>query len=214
MRTRIKFCGCTTPADARGAVACGVDAVGVIFAAASPRCVSLETARQIAAVVPAYVELVGVFVDPSIAELESARALGFIPQVNGGASPLALACAAQGRYLHVFHLRPGDAGRLDADALVREDATAPTATWMFDTAVAGQAGGTGRSFDWNVVRTIAGARPVVIGGGLTATNVGPCVRAIRPFGVDVRSGIETDGVKDHAKMRAFVRAVKEADAQT
>jgi phosphoribosylanthranilate isomerase len=214
VRTRIKFCGCTTPDDASSAVELGVDAVGVIFASASPRCVSLRTARDIAAVVPAFVTLVGVFVDPSVAELESTRALGFVPQLSGEESAAARACAARGRYLKVFHVRPGPGGELDPDEFARRSQRYAGATWMFDTAVDGRAGGTGRSFDWDAVRGVAATRRVVIGGGLTAENVGPCVRAVRPFGVDVRSGIETDGVKDLTKMRAFVRAVKETDAQT
>lgn len=83
---------------------------------------------------------------------------------------------------------------------------------LFDTRVAGKYGGTGLTFDWTNIAKLARWRPVMVAGGLTPENVAECVRRVRPFGVDVRSGIETDGQKDVAKMRAFVRAVRETDA--
>ncbi len=83
---------------------------------------------------------------------------------------------------------------------------------LFDTRVAGRYGGTGLTFDWTNIAELARWRPVMVAGGLTPENVALCVRRVRPFGVDVRSGIETDGRKDVEKMRAFVRAVRETDA--
>jgi phosphoribosylanthranilate isomerase len=83
--------------------------------------------------------------------------------------------------------------------------------WMFDTRVADRAGGSGLPFDWSIIQSIAIARAIVISGGLTPGNVADCVRAVRPYAVDVRSGIETDGRKDAAKMAAFVAGVHEAD---
>jgi phosphoribosylanthranilate isomerase len=83
---------------------------------------------------------------------------------------------------------------------------------MFDSSVAGSFGGTGRAFDWSLVAALARERPLVMSGGLTPANVGACIRAVRPYAVDVRSGIETDGRKDPDKMRDFVRAVREADS--
>ena len=87
------------------------------------------------------------------------------------------------------------------------------ATWMFDTAgPAGASGGTGATFDWEIVRRVAGARHVVVAGGLNPDNVGACVRTARPYAVDVRSGVETGGKKDPRKLRAFIDAVRDADA--
>jgi phosphoribosylanthranilate isomerase len=87
------------------------------------------------------------------------------------------------------------------------------ATWLFDTAGDdGRSGGTGRTFAWDEVARLRGAHAVVISGGLTPENVGACVRTARPYAVDVRSGVETDGRKDPRKVRAFIAAVRDADA--
>ncbi len=212
MRTRIKFCGCTNVSDAQAAIACGVDAIGVIFALASPRRVSAETARAIASIVPAFVSLIGVFVEPTAAQVAAARAQGYIPQFSGRESAELCESAAAG-YIKVFHLAP-QSSALDLSEFDAATRAFARATPMLDTAVGGTFGGTGQTFHWEVARPIAAVRPLIVGGGLTPDNVGDCVRKVRPFGVDVRSGIETAGVKDPEKMRAFVRAVKEADAQT
>jgi phosphoribosylanthranilate isomerase len=83
---------------------------------------------------------------------------------------------------------------------------------LLDTAVAGRLGGTGQRFDWGVGRRVAEALPILLAGGLTPANVGEAIRQVRPWGVDVSSGVETDGVKDPEKIRAFVAAVREGDA--
>lgn len=211
MRTRIKFCGCTSVEDAQQAVACGVDAIGVIFAAASPRRVPLQRALEIANAVPAFVSLVGVFVEPSATNVAAAREAGYTPQFSGHETAAFCEASGAGRYLKVRHVQAD--GPTAPAAFTAAARAYAHATWMFDTTVDGKLGGTGRTFDWSALRELADRRPIVIGGGLTPGNVGACVRIARPYGVDVRSGIETDGVKDLAKMRAFVRAVKEADEQ-
>ena len=213
MRTHIKFCGCTSARDAHEAVEAGVDAIGVIFAVASPRCVSLPTAREIAQAVPALTSLVGVFVEPNAAQVSAALAVGYLPQFSGNESAAACECATRAAYIKVFHVVPDCASGPDPAAFERAAQPYVRATWMFDSAADGKHGGTGRPFDWKIARALAGNRRFIISGGLTAENVGACIRQLRPYGVDVRSGIETGGVKDLAKMRAFVRAVKEADAQ-
>ncbi len=213
MRTRIKFCGCTSAADVDAAVRCGVDAVGVIFAPASARRVSLAAARAIARTAPALVELVGVFVDPDAEHVREAVSLGYVPQFHGDESARDCEHFAAGRYIKVFHVTPDAAGASGAAAFERAAVAHTRATWMLDTSLDGRRGGTGRSFDWDVARDIASGRRVIVSGGLTPGNVGACIRRVRPYGVDVRSGIEAGGVKDLEKMRAFVRAVKEADDQ-
>jgi phosphoribosylanthranilate isomerase len=211
VHTRIKFCGCTNARDADAAVAAGADALGVIFAPASPRCVSAQTGREIARSFAALVTLVGVFVEPSAGQVGEALAAGYTPQFSGNEPAAACESVAVGPYIKVFHVPPSGVEPADVERSAQPYAHA---TWMLDTAVAGKHGGSGRTFDWNVARAFAGKRRLIISGGLTADNVGACIRQVRPYAVDVRSGIETDGVKDPAKMRAFVRAVKEADAQT
>jgi phosphoribosylanthranilate isomerase len=213
VRTRIKFCGCTSASDAEAAVGLGVDALGVIFAPASPRYVPASTALEIARVVPAFTTLVGVFVEPAAGQVREALAAGFVAQFSGNEDARDCESMTAGAYIKVFHLAPEGGARLDPVAFERHASPYARATWMFDTSVAGKSGGTGQSFDWELARAVTPRRPVIISGGLTPGNVGACVRQLRPYGVDVRSGIETGGVKDLEKMRAFVRAVKEADEQ-
>lgn len=212
-RTRIKFCGCTSARDAELAIDCGADAVGVIFAEQSPRRVAPDVAHEIAQSVPAFVPLVGVFVDPSSAQVDEALKAGYTPQFSGNELWQTCEAFVAGPYLKVYHIAP-ESGPPTAAAFEAWARGYAHATWMFDTTVDGLRGGTGKTFNWDDARRIAGNRRIVISGGLTPENVGECVRRVRPYAVDVRSGIESGGVKDQAKMRAFVRAVKEADAET
>jgi phosphoribosylanthranilate isomerase len=198
--------------DALLALRCGADAIGVIFAEESPRRVSMEIARDIATHVPAFTTLVGVFVDAPSGLIDEACKAGYLPQFSGHESASEAEAFAEGPYIKTY--------RVATDAVAvpetfnRFSAPYEHATWMFETHVPGRAGGTGQTFPWAVARTLAGDRPIIVSGGLTPENVGACVRRVRPYAVDVRSGIETGGVKDPEKMRAFVRAVMEADAET
>jgi phosphoribosylanthranilate isomerase len=212
MRTKIKFCGCTSAEDALLALRCGADAIGVIFAEESPRRVSMDVARDIATHVPAFTTLVGVFVDAPAGLIDEARLSGYLPQFSGHEPATETEAFAEGPYLKTY--RVAQEGTAEPQAFARFAAPFVHATWMFETHVPGRAGGTGITFPWERARDLAGDRPIVISGGLTPQNVGDCVRRVRPYAVDVRSGIETGGVKDPEKMRAFVRAVMEADAQT
>ncbi len=208
LRTRVKFCGATSVADARLALASGADAIGVILAE-SPRMIDLATARAIRAAIPAATSIVGVFADNDSELVRGALDAGIVPQFSGDESPEFCNAVVAGRpYYKVFHVGEADLGDLRKRLGAYAGATA-----MFDTASGGKRGGTGVAFAWNVLQDIAASRAVVVAGGLTPENVGVCVRTLRPYMVDVRSGIESSGVKDENKMRAFVRAVKEANAQ-
>lgn len=206
-KTKVKICGCTSVADAEGAVAAGADLIGMIFAPSARR-ISFEQAAQIAAALPESVPIVGVFIDPSPAEL--AQALDAVPrmqlQFSGSETPDL--CRSTGApYVKVFHI---DADAFDLDAL-RATVRRYDGIAMFETASAGR-GGSGRTFEWPLIKPLDGERRIAISGGLTPQNVGACVRAVRPYAVDVRSGVETGDAKDPAKMRAFVGAVRDADA--
>ncbi len=204
----MKICGCTSVADVEGAVEAGADAVGMIFAPSARR-ISFERAKELAASVPPLVSIVGVFIDPAPAELEGA--LAAVPRLHlqfSGSEPPELCAAAGAPYTKVFHV---DAGAFDLSAL-RAQVGRYDGVAMFETASAGR-GGSGRAFDWSLVEPLAHGRRIAMSGGLTPENVGACVSAVRPFAVDVRSGVETGDAKDVRKMRAFVRAVEEADAQ-
>ncbi len=210
-RTRVKICGCTSVADVEAAVDAGADAIGVIFAE-SPRRVTLDEARAIVRAVPAFVTAVGVMVNPEPAFVAGVLALGCVPQFSGDESPEFCAAVAGGRYLKALHFE-----RYLVHTPAHAEAAAdryPDADLLFDSRGAGLYGGTGHTFSWPLVEGVARRRRVVMSGGLTPENVATCVRSVRPFGVDVRSGVETHGVKDHGKMRAFVRAVREVDEGT
>ncbi|HWT05236.1 MAG TPA: phosphoribosylanthranilate isomerase [Xanthomonadales bacterium] len=211
MRTRVKICGCTSVADVALAVDAGADAVGVILAERSERRVGIERFRDIAQSVPALTTLVAVFVDPPASLVDEALHAGAVPQFHGDESAEACESVAAGPYLKAFHIEANRA--YDADAFAQRARPYAHATWMFDTAGAsGLSGGTGRTFTWEIARRLAGERRFVVSGGLTPENVGACVRAARPYAVDVRSGVETNGMKDPEKVRAFVRAVRDAEA--
>jgi phosphoribosylanthranilate isomerase len=208
VRTRIKFCGCTSWNDVTLALDAGVDAIGMIFAP-SPRRIAESQAHVIARQLPPFVTPVGVFVDPSRDEIERIREIfpNLVVQLSGDESPEFVASLATPT-IKALHVEREES----SPKRVSERAAAfPYALLLFDTKIDGVAGGTGESFAWGALASVAKERPIVVAGGLKPENVGACVREVRPFAVDVRSGIETDGVKDPAKMRAFVRAVRESD---
>lgn len=208
----MKICGCTSVRDVHNAIAAGADAVGVILAEESPRRISMDVFHQIAAYVPALVSLVAVFVDPPSSLVDEALKSGAVPQFHGDERAEWCEAFAAGQYLKAYHVRDDEA--LDAETFQSQARPFEHATWLFDTARAdGRSGGTGRTFRWEIASALALSRPFVVSGGLTPENVGACVRAVRPFAVDVRSGVETNGRKDPRKIQAFVRAVREADAE-
>jgi phosphoribosylanthranilate isomerase len=193
------------------AVAAGADAVGFIFAPESARLLALHEAAALVRAVPAFVTPIAVFVDPSAADVEAVAALGAVPQFSGDESSERVAMLAAGRHIKAVHFASGTTyAPADAERLA---AQFPFATIMFDSRVGSRHGGTGTVFAWDAIVALARRRPVIVSGGLTPDNVADCVRTVRPFAVDVRSGVETDGKKDPAKVRAFVRAVRETDAQ-
>ncbi len=198
-------------ADVELAVDAGADAVGVILAEQSERRVTPERLHHIAHAVPALVALVAVFVDPPASIVDEALKAGATPQFHGYEDAEACEAFAEGPYLKAFHV--GRSRVQSPEEFARFARPYEHATWLFDTASAsGLSGGTGRTFDWEIPRRFAPDRRFVISGGLTPANVGDCVRAVRPYAVDVRSGVETRGVKNPAKVRAFVAAVRAADA--
>ncbi len=200
----IKFCGCTSAADVALAAETGADAFGMIFAP-SPRRITFEAAEEIARRLPASLVPVAVFVNPQREEVDGV--LEAFPramlQFSGDETPEFV-----GRYgdraIKAIHV--DDRGALLDERCERY----PEAIVLFDARHDGMAGGTGLTFDWNHALPIVGKRRVVIAGGLGPENVGECVERAHPFGVDVRSGIETEGRKDPQKMRDFVNAVRGA----
>lgn len=200
----VKLCGCTTWSDAALAIEAGADAFGMIFAP-SPRRIAIDAAAEIARRVTPAIEPVAVFVNPEHSFVNEIR--GLFPRARlqfSGDEPPEFVARYGDRAIKAIHV--DSLGRLVA----QRAAGFPEATLLFDSRQDGLAGGTGTSFPWEHVAPIARARRVVVAGGLTPENVAECVTRVKPFGVDVRTGIETADRKDAEKMRAFVRAVRDA----
>jgi phosphoribosylanthranilate isomerase len=205
-RTRVKICGVRRAADVRAAVEAGADAVGLVFHPASPRSVTLAEAIPLARALPPFVTPVGLFVNATSTEV--AAAIEAIPTLLlqfHGDEPEAF-CARFGRpYLKAARMAPG----FDLLDFARRF---PSAQALLLDAHVEAYGGGGKVFDWSLV-PVAVPRPVVLSGGLHASNVMEGVRRVRPWAVDVSSGVEsTRGVKDAAEIRRFCEAVREADA--
>lgn len=203
--TRVKVCGLTRVSDALCADKAGVDAIGLVFAT-SPRRVSVEAAAAIDQALSPWVSRVGVFVDPRLDELDhvlqSVRL--DVLQLHGTESP---------EYVRVIKERyrrrivKGVAVR-DASSLQRLSEYDVEA-FLLDTFVPGQPGGTGKRFDWSLAVPLAKEYRIVLAGGLTPENVIDAIQLVRPYGVDVASGVESEpGIKDTKRVEAFIQSVR------
>jgi phosphoribosylanthranilate isomerase len=207
VRTRIKFCGITRLDDARRAADLGVDALGFVFTRRSQRFIGIRDARAIRGELPPFVTVVALFMDDEP---------GWIEEVIAGISPDLLqfhgdeddgyAASFQRPYIKAVPMASvADPSRYIADY---PDA----AGFLLDSHAQGARGGTGRAFEWSRVPGHR-AQPFVLAGGLMPSTVADAILAVKPYGVDVSSGIESaPGIKDPAKMRDFVNAVRTADA--
>jgi phosphoribosylanthranilate isomerase len=214
MRTRVKICGITRVEDGLAAAHAGADAIGLVFWKGTPRCVGFDQARAIADAMPAFVSIVGLFVDPSADDVLAAQDFVALDVLQFHGNESAEFCASFGRpYIKAIAVRPG----VD---LLQCTGGYPTASgWLFDAfEQGGLPGGTGTTFDWTVVPEGL-TRPLILSGGLTPQNVGAAVRALRPWAVDVSSGVEVTGddgkpqkgIKSPSKIAAFIREVRNAD---
>lgn len=202
--TRIKICGMTRVEDALMAVEAGADAVGLIFWAGSKRAVGVEQAQAITRALPPLISTVGVFVNETPDRVRT----------------VADAVGLSGVQLHGDEV-VSDWARFPRPVLkampIEQYATSPwrtaRAAILVDAHDPVTIGGTGRTIDWEAARDIAATRPLVLAGGLTPDNVAEAVTLVAPWGVDVASGVEqSPGVKDPARVLAFVQAVRAADA--
>lgn len=199
---RVKICGITTPEAARAAAEAGADAIGLVFAP-SRRRVSVEQAKAIVAALPPFVSRVGVFVDEAperIAAIVEACGLDAI-QLHGEEPPEACRWWFPWKVIKAIRVR----GLESLEGLARYQVDA----FLLDSFVPGELGGTGRTFDWEIAKAAASRFRIILAGGLTPENVGDALDLVRPYGVDVSSGVETGGVKDPGKIRAFVARVRE-----
>lgn len=196
--TAIKICGITRREDADAAVMFGANALGFVLWPASPRHATLEAAGEIVRHLPPFVTTVGVMVNPSADDIARAADAGLrLAQVHGTvpAGPLRLPV------LRAVHL--GASGADDIEPDVDDD------TVLLDANDPSRHGGTGQAVDWTRARAVAAKRRIVLAGGLTPVNVREAILAVRPYAVDVASGIESGpGTKDLLKLRAFMDAVR------
>ena len=206
MRTRVKICGITRPGDAVAAARAGADAIGLVFYPPSPRFLNVERAREVRDALPPFVQAVALFVNPDPAQV--AQVIGRVHpallQFHGEETPAF--CGQFGLpYVKACRVAPG----VD---LLKYLAEFPAASgWLLDAHVE-EYGGVGASFDWSLVPQRL-ERPLVLSGGLTRENVGAAVRRVKPWAVDVSSGVESaKGIKDAAKIAAFIAEVRNADA--
>jgi phosphoribosylanthranilate isomerase len=221
--TLVKICGLRDPAHALAAAKAGADFIGLVFAE-SRRRVSVEQARAIVCALGeplaaaggggVQIEMllqrkrplvVGVFADAGAAAINrTADAVGLDLVQLSGDEPWSLCSRLSRPAIKTVHVRP-ESSAADVLGNIQGDA----ALVLLDTHAEGALGGTGRPFDWAVAAEVAHRFPIVLAGGLTPENVGEAVRRVRPWAVDVSTGVETDGVKDVEKICAFIAAVRE-----
>lgn len=207
-RTRIKICGLTTPEQARVAAACGVDAIGLVFYAKSPRAVTIDQARDICAALPAFVTPVGLFVNESPAQVRAVLEQVPLQLLQFHGDETVAACEGFARpYVKALRMREG------ADVAAALTHYASARALLLDSYREGLPGGTGETFDWQRIPAELRAQ-VILAGGLDVDNVAVAVTQIAPAAVDVSGGVEsTPGVKDPEKIRQFVAEVQRADRQ-
>ncbi|MEO5573010.1 MAG: phosphoribosylanthranilate isomerase [Gammaproteobacteria bacterium] len=203
MRTRVKICGITRPQDAAEVAALGGDAIGLVFYPESPRAVSAAQAAEIVAAVPAFVTVVGLFVNATPAQIRAVLKKVRLDLLQFHGDESADACRIYGLpYIKAIAMRKG----VDVQACARDYGDA--AGLLLDSYHEGSpGGGTGRVFDWSSVPAKLD-RPLILAGGLTPENVAEAIRRTRPYAVDVSGGVEsTKGIKSAAKIAAFIRGV-------
>ncbi|MBN6772528.1 phosphoribosylanthranilate isomerase [Pseudomonas granadensis] len=202
---RSKICGITRIEDALAAVEAGADAIGLVFYAKSPRAVSVQQARAIIQALPPFVTTVGLFVNASRCEL--GEILDAVPldllQFHGDEAEED--CEGWHRpYIKALRVKAGD------DIAAACDAYPGASGVLLDTYVEGVPGGTGEAFDWSLIPQHL-SKPLILAGGLTPENIADAVARVKPYAVDVSGGVElSKGIKDHAKIRAFIEAVRKA----
>ncbi len=204
-RTRIKICGLTRAQDVRAAVDHGADAIGFVFYASSPRAVSIAQAAALVALLPPFVASVGLFVNATEDDINCVLERVPLQLLQFHGDEAEADCARFGRpWIKAARMRAG----VD---LVEFASLHPGASGILVDAFVEGYGGGGKTFDWSLIPQGFG-RPLVLSGGLDADNVVDAVRRIRPWAVDVSSGVESDkGIKDTAKIAAFIAGVRDAD---
>lgn len=214
-RTRVKICGLTRAEDALAAVKAGADALGLVFYPPSPRAVSIDQAIDVIAKVPAFVSVTGLFVNPTVEEVQSVIDAARIDllQFHGDEDE---AFCAQFKHPYIKAIRVRQTSDVVASSLRFPGALAV----LLDSYKPGVPGGTGETFDWSLIPDTPELKPLILAGGLTPDNVAQAITDIAPFAVDVSGGVEVTegdtilkGIKDQDKLNRFLNEVYRVDNQ-
>ncbi len=205
---RVKICGITNSADAMAAIDAGANLLGFNFYERSPRHITPAEAAKIRVQLPQRVKAVGIFVNPLSADVMALRKSLRLDavQLHGDESPDFVAdMASAAPVIKAFRVEP-------EFPLATLDEYPGAFAFLFDAAHTGQYGGTGRTTDWDVARRAALSHRIILAGGLKIENVAAAVRIVRPYGIDVASGVESSpGKKDHERLREFIQEVRRAE---
>jgi len=200
-QVKVKICGITRLEDAIKAVECGADAIGFVFYEPSPRYISPEIAKEIIYAIPPFIVTVGVFVneDPSkIKEILAITGINVV-QLHGDESPRQ--CFYWHKVIKAFKIKD----KLDIEYIKQYKVSA----YLLDTYDPKAVGGTGKIFNWEVVKNIKDFGPIILAGGLTPENIIDAINIVKPYAVDVSSGVEkSKGIKDHKKLELFIQRAK------
>ncbi len=201
-QVKVKVCGMTNLKDVLVAVDAGADAVGFIFYKKSPRSVNMKTVREIVQELPPFVDAVGVFVNETAEQINNITDRCNLDrvQLHGDESPT---------FCKRIKRRVIKAIRVKDIQSLKQLSGYSVNSFLLDTHSEGQQGGTGKVFDWTLVHPAKKYGSIILAGGLTPANVRGAIQRVQPYGVDVCSGVESQpGIKDHTKMRAFLKNVK------
>jgi len=209
-RPRVKVCGTTRIVDAELACQLGVDALGFIFYKKSPRYIDAAAAAHIIKQLPPFVDRVGVFVNSALQELEVAVEAGLsIIQLHGNESPQECESIQQ-EFPHCRIIKAFRVGE-ESSAELFEPYNDCVACFLLDTYVKGAKGGTGEMFNWSIIEKLCLKKPFLLAGGLSPENIEQAIHQVRPYGLDVNSGVEVEpGVKDHHRLRHLMQLVAQS----
>jgi len=202
-RIRVKICGITRPQDALAAAMAGADAIGMVFYPGSQRCISIDTANAIIANLPPFVTTVGLFVDASRDQINSVLRNVSLDMLQFHGSESQQDCLGYAKpYIKAIRMKAG------LDLMQQLKMYDKSTGLLLDTYVEGVAGGTGQTFNWEMIPANVD-KPLILAGGLNAGNVADAIRRVRPYAVDVSGGVEASvGIKDAGKLTEFINEIR------
>jgi phosphoribosylanthranilate isomerase len=207
-RVRVKICGITRPRDGVDAASAGADAIGLVFYKKSPRSVNPELANRIIGELPPFITKVGLFVDATPEEINAVLSNVNLDMLQFHGDETPAQCESYAKpWLKAIRMAPGIDLQAEIKRYVRSSGI------LLDSSIPGQSGGTGQVFDWDMVSPGA-PKPLILAGGLQQANVQEAIKRVKPYAVDVSSGVESaPGIKDAVKMASFIKQVRMAGGE-